>query len=437
MSSLNKNGLKCTAQLDVSADVADKIRQQKIEELKKNIQVPGYRPNKVPNSYIIKRFGDNLDKDVLEEVVNKSFGELLAEHKVVPAHEPKETVESKEIGKPIKITYEFECLPQFKLVNKEDIQLEKPVVAATDELIEKEIKSLKEEFPVWAATKDVAKEGDKIKISYKCKVDDKPFNDDELMKAEAVIGKETLYPDLEKKLAGLKSGDVKKIDVKFKKDYPNPSLADKQAEFDVTVTEVEKSSPTKLDEAFIERALGQKKTETEFRAVIKERIEKQIKDMLDVVMVERLQDSIIEKYDFDLPEALFKNELEARASSKSDDEKEKMLTLKIDSKDKDIVDIVKALRLGLVAAQYSEENNIEISEKELADFIVAFASSSGQSEEFLRWFIEDERRVMDARNRLLHQKSVEHMIEAYSKDGKEMKMPALEKLAKEIQSKES
>ena len=96
MSSLNKNGLKCTAQLDVSADVADKIRQQKIEELKKNIQVPGYRPNKVPNSYIIKRFGENLDKDVIEEVVRKSFGELLAEHKVVPAHEPKETIESKE-----------------------------------------------------------------------------------------------------------------------------------------------------------------------------------------------------------------------------------------------------------------------------------------------------------------------------------------------------
>ena len=69
--------------------------------------------------------------------------------------------------------------------------------------------------------------------------------------------------------------------------------------------------------------------------------------------------------------------------------------------------------------------------------MVTFASSSGQSEEFLRWFIEDERRVMDARNRLLHQKSVEHMIETYAHDGKEMTMSDLEKLSKEIQSKES
>lgn len=437
MSSLNINGLKCTAQLDVSADVADKIRQQKIEELKKNVQVPGYRPNKVPNSYIIKRFGDKLDKDVLDEVVRKSFGELLSEHKVIPAHEPAETIESKEIGKPIKIKYEFECLPQFKLVEKDSFKIEKPIVKVADEMVEKDIESLKADYPLWSASKEAAKEGDRVKISYKCKVDGTPFNNDELMKAETVIGKETLYPALEKALVGLKSGDVKNVKIKFEADYPNPSLADKDAEFDITVTEVEKSSPTKLDEAFIERALGQKKTESEFRSVVKERIERQIKDMLDAVMVDRLQDALVENYDFELPESLFKNELEARASAKKDEDKEKMLKLTMKSKDQEVIEIIKALRLGLVAAQYAEENDIDISEKELADFIVAFASNSGQSEEFLRWFIEDERRVMDARNRLLHQKSVEHMIEAYAKDGKEMTMSDLEKLAKETQSKES
>ncbi|MEE2769736.1 MAG: trigger factor [Pseudomonadota bacterium] len=437
MSSLNIDGLKCTAQLDVSADVADKIRHQKIEELKKNVQVPGYRPNKVPNSYIIKRFGDKLDKDVLDEVVSKSFGELLSEHNVIPAEEPKETIDSKEIGKPIKIKFEFECLPQFKLLGKDDMQLDMPVVKVTDELVKKEIDELKLAFPLWSPSKEKAKNDDRIKITYTCQVDGEPFNNGEMMKADAVLGKETLYPELEKALVGLKSGDVKEIKLKFEDDYPNPSLAGKNAEFNVTVTEVEKSSPTKVDEAFIERALGQKKSEKEFNEVINSRIEKQIKDLLDGVMVDRLQDLLMDKYDFQLPETLFKNELEARASSKPDDEKEKLLKLTMSSKDKEVKDIIKALRLGLVAAQYSEENKLDITEKELADFIVAFASNSGKSEDFLRWFIEDERRVMDARNRLLHQKSVEHMIKAYSKEGKELTMSALEKLAKETQSKES
>ena len=317
------------------------------------------------------------------------------------------------------------------------MQLDMPVVKVTDELVKKEIDELKLAFPLWSPSKEKAKNDDRIKITYTCQVDGEPFNNGEMMKADAVLGKETLYPELEKALVGLKSGDVKEIKLKFEDDYPNPSLAGKNAEFNVTVTEVEKSSPTKVDEAFIERALGQKKSEKEFNEVINSRIEKQIKDLLDGVMVDRLQDLLMDKYDFQLPETLFKNELEARASSKPDDEKEKLLKLTMSSKDKEVKDIIKALRLGLVAAQYSEENKLDITEKELADFIVAFASNSGKSEDFLRWFIEDERRVMDARNRLLHQKSVEHMIKAYSKEGKELTMSALEKLAKETQSKES
>ena len=91
--------------------------------------------------------------------------------------------------------------------------------------------------------------------------------------------------------------------------------------------------------------MGQKKTEAEFRTIIKERIEKQIKDMLDAVMVDRLQDAFVEKYDFELPESLFKNELEARASAKKDEDKEKMLKLTMNSDDKDVLDIIKALRL--------------------------------------------------------------------------------------------
>lgn len=436
MSSLNLNGLKCTVELDIAADVAEKVRQKKIEELKKNVQVPGYRPNKVPNSYIVNRFGEELNKDVMEEVVGGAFRDLLGEHKVVPAHEPKETIESKEIGKPIKLRYEFECLPKFELLDKEKMDLKRPVVEITAAMVDKEIKTLQKEYPLWKATKAAAKEGDRIKISYKCKVDGEPFNNNELMKAEAVIGKETLYPELESQLVGLKSGEEKNVKVTFKSDYPNPSLAGKPAEFDVTVTEVEKGTVTDVDEAFVERALGQKKSVEAFREDIKANVDKQVQGMLEIVMVDRLQMLLDEAYDFPLPETLFKNEIAARAENKEEDEKAKILALPMDSDDIHVQNVNRALRLGLVAAQYSEDNNIDVSEKELADFIIAFASNSGNSQEFLKWFIEDERRVMDARNRLLHQKSVEGMIAAYAKDGEKMTMKALEELVKETQSKE-
>ena len=436
MSSLNVNGLNCTAEIEVSADVADKIRHQKIEELKKNVQVPGYRPNKVPNSYIIKRFGGKLDEEVLDEVVRKSFGDLLSKHEVVPAHEPKETIESKEIGKPIKIKFEFECLPKFDLVDAKDMPLKRPVVKVTDAALKKEIEEQKKLFPIWTPTKEAAKKDDRIKISYKCDVEGEPFNGGELMKAEGILGKESLYPALEKKLVGLKAGDVKKVKVDFEKDYPNQTLAGKKAEFDVTVTEVETSKPTELDEAFVERALNEKKTVDEFKAVIRERLNTQIKNMLEVIMIDRLQDLVIDKYNFPLPDTLFNSELEARLESESEEERKKVFDLPKDSDNIKIQNVIKALRLGLVAAQYSEKNQLDISEQELADFIVKFASNSGKSEEFLRWFIEDERRVMDARNRLLHQKSVDHMINAYAKDGEEMSMSDLEKLAKETQGKE-
>lgn len=433
MSSLRLDGLNCVVDLEIGADVAQRLMQKKIAELKQNINAPGYRKNNIPDRYVLKRFGGQLEQEVLDQVVGEALHALLQENNVVPAQEPNQTVESKEIGKPIKIKIDFECLPQFELKDPKSFEIVRPAVEVSESLMNDEIEKLKEAFPIWTSTDKAAKEGDRVKISYRCKIDGEPFNNNELMKAESVLGKEMLFPALEKALVGLKFGDVKSISVDFESDYPNPNLAGKKGEFDVTVTEVEQASPTEVDDAFAERVLGKDKNVAALNEHIKQKYEAQIKDMSEFLMTSRLQDALNAGYDFLLPQVLVNNEREARAASKSKEEQARVEALAIDSDDAFMANIRKALKLGLVAAKHAEQNEIDVSEKELADHIIGIANNSGNTEQFFKWFIEDERRVMDARNRLLHQKAVNHLIEAAATKEEKLTFAELEAIVDKLQ----
>lgn len=433
MSSLSLDGLNCKVELNIEADVAQRLMQKRIAELKKNINAPGYRKNNIPDRYVLKRFGGQLEQEVLDQVVGEALHELLQDKNIVPAQEPKQDIESKEIGKPIKIKMDFECLPQFELKDPKSFDITRPTVEITESLINEEIDKLKEAFPIWSAKDKAAAEGDRVRISYRCKIDGEPFNNNELMKAETVIGKEMLFPALEKALVGLKFGDVKEITVDFEQDYPNPNLAGKKGEFDVTITEVEQASPTKVDDAFATRVLGQDKKVADLNDHIKQKFDKQIQEMVSLLMTSRLQDALYAGYEFPLPQILVNNEREARASSKSKEEQARVEQLAIDSDDPFMINIHKALKLGLVAAKHAETNKIDVNEKELADHIIAYATNSGNAEQFFKWFIEDERRVMDARNRLLHQKAVDHLIEAAATKEEKLTFAELEAIVEQLQ----
>src|SRR5581483_7432399 len=62
---------------------------RRLAELSKTIRLPGFRPGKVPMGIMKKRYGSSVLGEVLEKTVQDSSSQLLRDHSVRPALEPK------------------------------------------------------------------------------------------------------------------------------------------------------------------------------------------------------------------------------------------------------------------------------------------------------------------------------------------------------------
>src|SRR5437870_2069953 len=69
-------------------------------ELQKKIELPGFRKGKVPRSVVKKRFGREVESEVLQELGAKMLEDALAQSKLRPVGDPSvESIQLKE-GEP-------------------------------------------------------------------------------------------------------------------------------------------------------------------------------------------------------------------------------------------------------------------------------------------------------------------------------------------------
>jgi len=73
------NGLKRAFAVVVPAADIESRRSSRFTELAKQVNLPGFRPGKVPMPIVRQRFGRAVAAEVLEESVNEATRQLLAD----------------------------------------------------------------------------------------------------------------------------------------------------------------------------------------------------------------------------------------------------------------------------------------------------------------------------------------------------------------------
>ena len=87
------DGLKREFQVVISAkDIEEKVNG-KLEELRRTVQLPGFRPGKVPVTVIKQRYFGGVLSEVLEDAISDSSRQALSERGLRVALQPKIEVE--------------------------------------------------------------------------------------------------------------------------------------------------------------------------------------------------------------------------------------------------------------------------------------------------------------------------------------------------------
>jgi trigger factor len=243
---------------EVAADEVERRVQQAARELGRQMRIPGFRKGKVPPAVVIRRLGREA---VLDEALRTSIGtwyvDAIDAAALTTVGEPDLDVGALPAeGQPLAFTFEIGVLPVAKLGEYKGIEVGKREPRADEEMLEKELESMRERFATLESVERAAESGDHIVMDYLGKVDGEPFDGGEGRDQVLELGSGRLIPGFEQQLVGAAAGDERLVEVTFPEDYGSEHLAGKAATFEVTLKEVKRKRLPELDDEFAESNAG-------------------------------------------------------------------------------------------------------------------------------------------------------------------------------------
>jgi trigger factor len=393
------DGLKREFRVVVPASELDAKVNARLDELKGQIRLDGFRPGKVPVSHLKRIYGRATMAEVIEATVRDANNQIVGEKGYKLAAEPKITmpeeksaIEELIAGKSdLDYTVAVEIVPPIALADFKTIKLTRLTSDVTDTEVEDALKRIADQNKPWAPKPEGAKaeNGDRVIISFAGTIDGAPFEGGSGDDTPVLIGSNTFIPGFEEQLVGIGVGENRTVKATFPQHYGVAALAGKDAEFAVTAKAIEAAGAVTLDDEFA-KSLGLESFD-KLRDAVKDRIAREHAGMSRQKIKRQLLDQLDKMHQFEPPPSLVEEEFDRVWKSVLQElEQEKKTfadenTTEEKAKAEYRAIAERRVRLGLVLAEIGEKNNITVTDEELNRAVM----------EHVRQFPGQEQRVWD------------------------------------------
>ena len=432
-------GLKRGYTITVTAAELDVKVQEKLIEAQPEIEMKGFRKGKVPMALLRKQYGERLMGDAMQDAIDgamKSHFETTGDR---PALQPevKMTNDDWKEGDDVVVSMAYECLPAIPEVDLSAIKLERLVAkaesAAVDEALENLVGSAKNFEDRKKGTK--AKSGDQVVIDFLGKVDGEAFEGGAGTDYPLELGSNSFIPGFEDQLVGAKAGEEVAVNVTFPAEYGAQHLAGKAAVFDCTVKAVKAPKPAEINDD-LAKNFGAESLDA-LKAQIAERLEAEYQGAARAVLKRGLLDQLDKLVTFDLPPSL----LEAEASQiahqlwhEDHPEVHDHNHEAVEVTDEHRTLAARRVRLGLVMAEMGRKAEIEVTDAEMTQAVMAAARQyPGQERAFFDFVKNNANVQQQLRAPIFEDKVVDHICAGATVTDVEVTKDALQKAVEALE----
>lgn len=413
---------ECTRELvlDIPAEDVSKAFHGTVRNYQKYARIPGFRPGKVPESVIRRRFATEIRKEIIDSLLPERFNKGVQDMGVKPVGQPQVTELTVEDGQPLHVKAVFEFIPDFSIEGYKDVVVEKPTVEVTEEEFALEIEQLRES----RATIEPVEEdrplvdGDWAQISYTGQLDGDAeaapvTGEDSLVE---IGGKDTVEA-FSSVLHGARPGQELKAEVVYPADYAEPKLAGKTVAYDVTVKAIKKRIVPELNDDFA-KELGSYESLAELENRVREHMANRKRHSVEGETKDRLFAALSERFTFPVPESMVQDQIDARlerglralAAQGMDTEQMRKLDfarLRTAQRDSAIAEVKASVLLDRIA----DAENITVSEEEVDREVHLAALQSRESVETLHQRLTEDGGLARIREQLKREKTANLLYE--------------------------
>ena len=397
--------------ITVETDRVKKEVDKAFLDLQKRAKVKGFRPGKAPRDVLTHLYGGAITSDVCSKLVDETLNEALAEKNVQPLSQPRVEVQKAGMSEPLQFKARFEVRPEISDLKWEGLEAEKPKLAVADNNVEEAIEVMRKQHAQLKTPEPTrpAKAGDVVTLDFKATTEGKTIEQSKGMSVELGDGK--LIKELEEALVGASPGDDKHVHVTFPADHANPSLRGKETHFDLKLVDIKERIMPALDDEFA-KDIGDFDGLPTLRTETRSRLEKQLADQADQVLVTNLVSALCKANPVEAPPSLVQQQLQLTVAELRQQGRRQGQSLQLTEELQRRLQIDSELkvRAGLLMAEIAKRNNVSVGAEDIEKALKELSEETGKNVARLRAEYNDSTRRQMLIGMILEDKVLDLMI---------------------------
>jgi len=270
--------------LELSLEQINQEVQNRLKRMQRQVKLDGFRPGKVPLSVVQKRYGGSVHYEVMNDQLGQAFQSAAQEAQLRIAGTP--SINEKEGAPEGAVAFEavFEVYPEVKIGDLGAATIEKFSATVDEAAIERTLEILRKQRRsfVARAADEPAQDGDQVRIDFEGKIDGEPFEGGKAEGFQFVLGEGQMLKEFEEAVRGMRVGESKTFPLNFPAEYHGKDVAGKQADFLVTLQQLEAAQLPAVDDE-LASSLGVAGGSVEaLRADIRKNLEREVKFRLQM-----------------------------------------------------------------------------------------------------------------------------------------------------------
>jgi len=408
----NTANLERRLTISLPAERLDDVVGNRLRELARTANIKGFRKGKVPAKVIEQRFGPQVRNEAFGELVRESLGEAIRQQNLQVAGNPEVKAEPAGEGGEIRYTATFEVVPDFGKIDAASLKIVRTTATIDESDIDAMIETLRQQRRTWDVVERAAEAGDLVQVETFAATADERVPAEGAERGATVIGSNVMYPELEGRLAGMKTGDEAEVEVTFPENWRVAALAGKLAKVSLKVLKVSAPKLPEVDEAFI-KSFGIKGGKIEqFRKEVRANLERELKGNLMARLRAEVASKLVASFaEVELPPRLIEAEARGMAANASQQARQQgNPNARFEAAQ--FMDAAKnRVAAALLVGEVARQNDIKLDGKRVTETLQLIASTYEDPDQVVELYRNDPNLMSSLRNRVMEEQVIDWIAE--------------------------
>ena len=377
-----------------------------VKKFSKKIKMPGFRSGKIPRDRLMSQYQPNIEADFMDDNFQKYYIMGIEKENVMPVNkaEIKDVHFHMNEHFKFKATFEIEPEVKFPKLKKDSLKVQKTIYSYDEKDVDDAILQLRKSHATIKTVEEGAKEGDYLICTLQ-KLDESGVSiiGKKFEKQYLRVGNGSFSDSQKDKMIGLKPNDSTRVTLPVNKDG-------EEAEYELTVDNVEREILPDLDEKFLALINPNLKSLEELDKDVKEKIKSNFEERSQTSFERDLTDALIDLINPSFSPAMVQNYLanlvedvkKQNQGEPLDDDKVKEHYLPVAERN---------VKWYSIRNKLIKEENLVVSKKDVDLEIEKLVTRTPQSEKEIRKFYKKPSSRKRIEDDLLEKKILDHLIQ--------------------------